>query len=148
MNSIALQLEYSVEADVSPAFAWRFLTDVANWNDPPAEFALDGPSEEGSCGTTLMPGQEPLHWRVAEVRPGKSFVLEMQLDRAKLTFEWRFDDLAENRTKLTQQIVLAGDNAKAYAGQVEAGFGPNLPDGMRRIAAEMAAAEKNSSSAH
>jgi hypothetical protein len=145
MNAMALLLEYSVEADVSPAFAWRFQTDVANWNDPPAEFALDGPFEEGSCGTTLMPGQEPLRWRVAEVRPGKSFILEMQLDRATLTFEWRFDDLAEHRTKLTQRIVLAGDNAKAYAGQVEAGFGPNLPDGMRRIASEMASAEKNSS---
>ena len=106
MNPIELQLEYSVEADVSPTFAWWFRTDIANWNDPPAEFALEGPFEEGSCGTTLMPGRETLHWRVAEVRPGKSFVLEMQLDRAKLTFEWRFDALAENRTKLTQQIVL------------------------------------------
>jgi hypothetical protein len=142
MNPIALELDYSVEADVSPTFAWRFRSDVANWNDPPAEFALDGPFEEGSYGTTLMPGQEPLQWRVAEVRPGKSFVLEMQFERAKLTFEWRFDALTENRTRLTQQIVLAGDNAKAYAGQVEAGFGPNLPDGMRRTAAEIAAAER------
>jgi hypothetical protein len=148
MNPIALQLEYSVEADVSPTFAWRFRTDIANWNDPPAEFALDGPFEEGSCGTTLMPGQEPLHWRVTEVRPGKSFSLEMQLDRATLTFEWRFDVLNENRTKLTQQIVLAGDNAKAYSEQVEAGFGPNLPGGMRRIAGEMETAEKNASSTH
>lgn len=44
-----------------------------------------------------------------------------------------------DRATLTQQIVLAGDHANAYAGQVEAGFSPNLPDGMRRIAAEMAA---------
>jgi hypothetical protein len=39
-------------------------------------------------------------------------------------------------------IVLSGDHAKAFAGKVEAGFGPNLQDGMGRIAAEMAAAEK------
>ena len=138
-----MHLEYSVEADVSPAFAWRFRTDIANWNDPPAEFAIDGPFEEGSCGTTRLPGQEPLHWRVAKVQPGESFVLVMQLDRATLAFEWRFDVLAERRTKLTQHIVLSGDNAKAYAAQVEAGFGPNLADGMRRIAAEMAAAGMN-----
>ena len=79
MNTIPLQWVYSVEADVSPGFAWRFRTDIANWIDPPAEFALHGLFEEGSWGTTLMPGQEPLHWRVAEVRPGRSFVLEMQL---------------------------------------------------------------------
>lgn len=72
----------------------------------------------------------------------------MQLDRATLTFEWSFDYLSEHRTKLTQHIVLTGDNAGAYAAQVEAGFGPNLPEGMRRIAAEMAAAEENSNTAH
>jgi hypothetical protein len=147
MSEIALHLEYSVEADVSPAFAWRFRTDVANWSDPPARFALDGPFEEGSCGRTLLPGQEPLHWRIRDVLPGKSFVLELQLDRAMLTFEWRFDDLPGHRTKLTQHIVLSGDKAGAYAEQVEVGFGSNLADGMRRIAAEMAAAEKHSNTA-
>ena len=143
MSEIALQLKYSVEADVSPAFAWRFRTDVANWNDPPARFALDGPFEVGSCGTTLLPGQAPLHWRISEVRPAQSFALEMKLDQAMLVFEWRFDELPGHRTKLTQEIVLSGDNARAYAAEVEAGFGPNLADGMRRIAAEMAAAENS-----
>jgi hypothetical protein len=145
MDPIALQLEHSVEAEVGLGFAWRFQTDVTNWNDPPAEFALDGPFEEGSCGTTLLPGQEPLHWRITKIRPGKAYVLEMQLDRAALTFEWRFEVVTERRTKLTQHIVLSGDNAREYAVQVEAGFGPTLRDGMRRIATEMAAAENNAS---
>jgi hypothetical protein len=147
MSGITLQLEYSVEADASPAFAWRFRTNVANWNGPPAKFALDGPFEVGSCGLTLLPGQEPLHWRIREVRPGKSFTLEMQLDGATLTFEWSFDDLSGNTTKLTQHIVLSGDSAGAYAGRVEAGFRPSLPGGMRRIAAEMAAAERHANRA-
>jgi hypothetical protein len=42
--------------------------------------------------------------------------------------------------------VLSGDNAGTYAAQ-EAGFGPNLPAGMMRVAAAMAAAEKHSSGA-
>lgn len=148
MSEIALQLRYSVEADVSPAFAWRFRTDVANWNDPPARFALDGPFEVGSCGTTLLPGQAPLHWRISKVSPAKSFVLEMQLDQAMLVFEWRFDELPGHRTKLTQEIVLSGDKARVYAAEVEAGFGPNLAAGMQRIAAEMAAAENESKRGH
>ena len=76
-----------------------------------------------------------------------SFVIEMQLDRATLTSEWYFDRVSDDRTKLTQRIILSGGNAGAYAGQVEAGFGPNLGDGMRRIAAEMMAAAKRSNSA-
>ena len=145
MSEYDLQLEHSVEADVSTPFAWRFRTDVANWNDPPAKFALDGPFEAGSRGTTILPGQAPIHWYIRDVQPGKSFV-EMQLDRAALSFEWRFDAMSEYRTRLTQRIVLSGENAAAYAGQVEAGFGPNLADGMRRIAAEMAAAEEHARS--
>ena len=142
MSEIALQLEHSVEADVSPAFAWSFRIDIANWNDPPAKFALDGPFAAGSRGTTLLPGQAPIHWNIRDVQPGKSFIVEMQLDRASLSFEWRFDALSEHRTRLTQVIVLSGDNAPAYAVQVEAGFGSNLSDGMKRIAAEMSAAEE------
>jgi hypothetical protein len=147
MSQVALQLEYSVEADVSPGFAWQFRTDVSNWNDPPAQFALDGPFGEGSRGTTLLPGLEPLHWRIRDVRHGESFAVDMQLDRAMLTFEWYFDSVSEDRTKLTQRIVLSGDNAGAYAAQVEAGFGPNLPGGMQRIAAEMVTAQNRSNSA-
>ena len=144
MSEIALRLKYSVETDATPAFAWRFRTDVANWNDPPARFALKGPFEAGSCGTTLLPGQAPLHWRIADVIPGKSFIIAMHLDQAMLAFEWRFDELPGYRTKLTQEIVLSGDNEPAYASQVEAGFGSNHAAGMDRIAAEIAAAESES----
>jgi hypothetical protein len=144
MSGVTLQLEHSVDADVSPAFAWRFRTNIANWNDPPAKFALDGRFVAGSRGTTILPGQDTLHWSIREVQPGKSFVIEMQLDRATLQFEWRFDALAEHRTKLTQCIVLSGDNAEAYANQIEASFGPSLPHGMRRIAADMESAEERS----
>src|SRR3954452_8944508 len=138
MSGIALELACSVEADVSPEFAWRYRTDVANWNDPPAQFALDGPFESGTRGRTVLPGRDPLYWRIRDVRPGTSFVMEMELEGATLSFEWQFDALAGGRTKLTQRILLAGDNAGAYAAQVREGFGPTLQDGMKRIAAEMA----------
>ncbi len=142
MRGIALQMEHSVEVEVSQEFAWRFQTDVGNWSDPPASFSLDGPFVAGSRGTTLLPGQEALRWTIRDVHPGKSYALEMQLDGATLMFNWCFDSLSERRTRLTQSIVLSGDNAASYVMQVEAGFGPNLPDGMKRIAAEMTAAEK------
>src|SRR5438132_11414255 len=141
MSGIAFQLEHSVEAAASLEFAWKYRTNIANWNDPPARFVLDGPFIAGSRGTTVLPGQEPLHWSIREVRPFTTFVLEMQLDKALLTFEWRFDALSEQRTRMTQKIVLSGDNAAAYVEQVEAGFRPSLAGGMRRIATEMAAAE-------
>jgi hypothetical protein len=143
MNDIACQLEHSVEADVSPSFAWNWRTDVKNWDDPPAHFQLDGPFASGSWGTTLLPGHEPLRWHIREVRPGRSFIIEMPLDRAVLSFEWRFDAVSDCRTRITQRIVLSGDNATAYATQVSSQFGSTLPDGMKRIADAMASAERS-----
>lgn len=134
-----MQLSHSVEVNVTPAFAWNYRTDIVTWNDPPAKFTLGGPFENGARGTTLLPGQDRLYWHVRDVKPDESFVVEMQLDRATLRFEWRFEELPGSRTKLTQHIVLSGENAHAYAAQVEAGFGGNLADGMKRLASEMAA---------
>ena len=147
MSEIALQLEHSVEAEVTAEFARKYRTDVANWNDPPARFVLDGAFIAGSRGTTELPGEQPLHWKVREVHPPRSFVLEMALDGAILTFEWRFEASSAQRTRMTQKIVLAGEHAAAYVEQVRSGFSPGLAEGMRRVAAEMAAAQSRSTSA-
>ena len=138
-----LVLEHSIDADVSLAFAWKFRTDVANWTDPPATFALDGAFTDGSQGSTTLAGQPPIIWWIRDVHAERSFAIEIPLDRATLRFEWYFDVVAGG-TKLTQRIVLSGANAIAYRQQVETGFGPTLADGMRRIAADMVAAERAS----
>jgi hypothetical protein len=140
MSAIALRLEHSVEVDVSLAFAWSYRTDITTWKDPPATFSLQGPFEAGSRGTTLLPNQAPLHWLIREVHPKKSFVIEMPLDRAIFASEWRFESVSERRIRMTQSITLSGENANAYVAQVESGFGPTLPEGMKKIAMEMSAA--------
>ena len=143
MKNIACQLEESVEVEVSPSFAWSWRTDIKNWDDPPAQFQLDGPFANGSWGTTLLPGQDPLRWQIRDVRPGTGFIIEMPLDRAVLSFEWLFDAVSNARTRITQRIVLWGDNAPAYANQVHVSFGSTLPAGMKRIADAMARAERS-----
>ena len=141
MGDIGCPLEYSVEVAVSPAFVWNWRTDIRNWDDPPAHFSLDGPFAAGTWGTTLFPEREPVRWQIREVRPGRLFIIDVPLDRATLSFEWWFDGLSERRTRMTQRILLSGENAASYAAQVQAGFGSNLPDGMKKIAASIVAAE-------
>ena len=84
MTNIACQLEHSVEVDVRASFAWSWRTDVKNWDDPPAQFELDGPFVKGAWGTTRFPDQELLRWQISDVQPGKSFVIVMKLDQAVL----------------------------------------------------------------
>lgn len=120
------------------------MTNVANWDDPPAKFELDGPFMAGSRGTTRAPGQETRHWELREVNPARSYTLEMVLDRAAMSFEWRFDGIADGGTRLTQHIVLQGENAAAYVAQVQSAFTSSLGAGMKKIAAAMELAEASS----
>src|SRR5438874_656310 len=122
MNDIAWETGQSVDANASPQFAWAYMTNVSNWDDPPARFELAGPFIAGSHGKTTVPGQEPRHWLIREVNPMKSYMLEMPLDRATMLFEWRFDRLPDGRTRLTQHITLKGENAAAYVEQVQLAF--------------------------
>jgi hypothetical protein len=132
-------LEHSVEVDVSLAFAWNYRTDITTWQDPPARFSLDGPFADGSWGTTSIPDHPLIRWQIRDVQPGRSFAMEMPLDSAAvLSFEWRFDAVSERRTRMTQRIVLTGDNAPAYEAAIRARFESTLADGMKRIAEVMA----------
>lgn len=138
MTKIDWEMTHAVETNASPAFAWDFWTDLRNWADPPAKFELDGPFVGGSRGTTRMPGQEPLHWLIREVTPPNAATIEMQLEGATLSFEWRFEGVADGRTRLTQRVVLKGDKADFYVSQMKSTFTANLPDGMNKLATAMA----------
>ena len=62
----------------------------------------------------------------------------MELPGAVLRFEWTFDELAEESTRLTQHISLEGPSEEQYSADVEAGFGNNIGPGMEKMAREMA----------
>lgn len=141
MSDIAWEISHSVETQASLPCAWNFMANISNWSDPPATFELDGPFQTGSRGTTHMPGQEPRHWTLADVRAPESYVVEAGLGGATLSVTWRFDGLAGGGTRLTQRIVLRGENDAAVVEQVRAAFTPGLAPGMSRIAGLMEGAE-------
>ena len=84
-----------------------------------------------------------MRWEIRDVRPGTAFIIEMPLDRAVLSFEWLFDAVSNGRTRITQRIVLWGNNAPADVNHVQARFGSTLHAGMKRIADAMARAERS-----
>jgi hypothetical protein len=124
------------------------MSTVANWSDPPAEFAIHGPFAAGTTGSTRMPGQPPTSWLIREVDSGRAYTIEAASfpDETQLLFHWRFDELSEHRTRLTQRIELLGKNAFAYADRIREAFEPNLEPGLQRIAEKMAQAASRAGS--
>jgi Polyketide cyclase / dehydrase and lipid transport len=134
MSDVMWETEHSVDTNASSSFAWKYMSHVTNWDDPPAQFELDGPFVTGGWGTTKMPGQPAQRWQLRDVRPMESYTIEFPLDGATLLFEWRFNPLPDGRTRLTQHIALKGEDASAYLADVQGTFASNLAPGMSRIA--------------
>jgi len=145
MTNNVWQTEHSVETTASVDFAWAYMSNVANWDDPPAQFTLEGPFADGSSGTTEMPGQPKQQWFLRDVIPATSYTIEFPLDRAVLYFKWSFATLPDARVRLTQRIVLEGENAAAYLPVVQQTFASSLRPGMERIAASIDAAHNSRS---
>ena len=51
MSGVAWETTHSVDSCASLPFAWAYMTNVANWDDPPVTFELDGPFTVGTPGT-------------------------------------------------------------------------------------------------
>lgn len=134
-------LEHAEVTGASRAFVWTYWTDVTHWDDPPASFALEGPFDSGSRGTTALPGREPLQWVLRDVREGESYRIVSELEEARLVCEWSFESLPEGGTKLRQRVGVTGPGAARQAEAVRQGFGPTLAEGMQRIARLLADAE-------
>ena len=133
------ECQCSIEVDVPAEFAWAHMTDIRNWNDPPAEFDLEGPFVEGTRGTTQMPGQPPISWTIRDVEPGRAYTIEGDSlpDGAVLLAHWRFDPRSEGTATLTQRMELRGEHGATSADEIQATFETNLEPGMRRIARTM-----------
>lgn len=127
------QFQHSVDCNAPQQFAWQYWTNIANWNDPPASFHLDGPFEAGSQLTTTLPGQT-LHSVIRNVILYREAAIEMELAGAILSFYWKFETLSPDRTRITQRLILSGASAAAYVAQASL-LEQGAPAGMKALVA-------------
>ena len=136
------KFEYSVECQAPRDFAWRFWTNVDNWSlDPGVDSVqLDGPFAAGSKGTTKIRNGDSVEWHLVEVRDCRHAVIEFPATGAVLRTHMTFEDSASGGTRITQQMMLAGEQAGAYEGTIGRQMEEGMPQGMRKLAAEIAKA--------
>ena len=136
----AWQFQHSVDCNTPRQFAWDYWTNIANWNDPPARFHLDGPFDVGSQLTTSLPGQT-LRSVIRDVIADREAIIEMQLPDAILSFHWKFENLSEHRTRITQWLVLSGPEAKSLVPRAST-LEESAPEGMKKLVAAIERAQQ------
>jgi hypothetical protein len=136
------ELRHSVIANANRQKVWEFVSNIDNLarieGDAVESMTLDGPFQTGTRGATKMRGQAPTHWRLAEVEPPERATYEMELPGAVVLFAWKYEELSDGRTRLTQHIVLDGPGAEAFVPFMEEHFVGNVPKGMEKLAEEVA----------
>ena len=142
------EFQHSVETTAKRDFAWGFWTDVNNWAfDTSVEWVrLEGPFASGTRGATKSPGMDVVHWVLKEVQPEKKAIVEIALDEAALLFHWRFEDIAEGGTRITQRASLTGASADSFARQIAPEFEKGIPAGMDKLVTEIERAEQQQKS--
>src|SRR5262245_37364592 len=137
----AWQFQHSIDCNAPLRFVWSYWTNIANWNDPPATFHLDGPFDVGSQLTTSLPGQT-LHSVIREVIQDRRAIIDMQLPEAILSFDWNFESLSVDRTRITQRLSLSGTNADVLVAQASILEG-TTPQGMKKLVAAIEGSVKS-----
>ena len=99
MSRMVWEFEHSVESGVPRQFAWKYWTDAANWEDPPARFEFDGPFAVGTRIRAILPDQT-LWSVIREVKDGQAARIETEVHGAVLAFHWRFEEVAAQRTRM------------------------------------------------
>jgi hypothetical protein len=133
MEEPVWDFQHSVECKASRESAWSYWTNIANWDDPPAKFELDGPFGAGSRLTTILPGQT-LHSVIRDVKARREATIEMQLPDAIVSFHWSFEELGKDRVQITQRIMLIGRNAKSFVTEASV-LERTAPEGVKKLAA-------------
>jgi len=133
------KFEYSVECQAARDFAWLFWTNVDNWRlDVEVDSVqLDGPFAAGSRGATKVRNGDSVNWFIVEVRDGNHAVIELPITGAVLRMAWTFEDSPRGGTRITQQMMLSGEQAGAYEETIGRQMEEGMPQGMRKLAAEI-----------
>jgi hypothetical protein len=138
--TMSWELKDSVIANANRQTVWEFVSNIDNLarieGDAVESMTLDGPYQAGTKGATKMRGQEPTYWRLVEVEPPGRTVTELELTDAVVRFTWTYEELPDNRTRLSQHMVLKGPGAEAYVPFMEEHFAGNIPKGMEKLAEE------------
>jgi hypothetical protein len=129
------EFEHVAECNAPRQFCWRYWTDIANWDDPPARFSLEGSFANGSRITTELPGQT-LVSVIRDVREGHAATIEIGLPNALFSFHWSFVDVDGKRTRISQRLVLSGEDTAIFLDQAKV-MGKNAPEGLKKLIAAM-----------
>ena len=129
--------EHSIETDASPESIWPLYTDVPAWPrwDQGLEWVtLTGPFAAGSTGSLKVPGQDPLPFKVLEVRPMEGFSDETYIPGLAIRFDHSLERMAAGKTRITHRVIITGPAADDLGSDLGPQITADVPEAMASLA--------------
>jgi hypothetical protein len=114
--SSSFTFTHTVEADVTAEAIWSLYADVSTWPSWDADAELitrDGPFAAGTTGTMKFAGQEPLRYRLTQVRPLREFVDETPLGELVVRVSHLLEPQPSGRVRITYSAEIDGPENQA-----------------------------------
>jgi hypothetical protein len=118
---------HSIEADVTAEAVWSLYEDLESWAvwDPEVvRVTREGPFATGTTGTLEFRGQDPLRYRLAEVRRLRAFVDEVPVGDLVVRVAHELEPLPTGSLRITYTAEIAGpaEQARAIGPMITADF--------------------------
>jgi hypothetical protein len=129
--------EHSIETDASPESIWPLYAEVPSWPrwDQGLEWVtLNGPFAAGSTGSLKVPGQDPLPFKVLDVRPRVGFSDETYILGLAIRFDHSLELTARGKTLITHRVIISGAAAEELGPQLGPQITSDVPEAMESLA--------------
>jgi hypothetical protein len=129
--------EHSIETDASPESIWPLYSDVPGWPrwDQGLEWVtLSGSFAAGSTGSLKVPGQDPLPFKVLDVRPREGFSDETYIPGLAIRFDHLLELTATGKTRITHRVIITGAAAEELGPQLGLQITSDVPEAVESLA--------------
>jgi hypothetical protein len=122
---------HSIEADVSAEAVWSLYEDLDSWSrwDPEVvRVTREGAFATGTTGTLEFRGQDPLCYRLADVRPLRRFVDEVPVGDIVVRVAHELEPLPTGSLRITYSAEVEGpaEQAQAIGPMITADFAQTM----------------------
>ena len=129
--------EHSIETAASPESIWPLYTDVPAWPrwDQGLEWVtLSGSFAAGSAGSLKVPGQDPLPFKILDVRPLEGFSDETYIPNLAIRFDHSLEQTTTGTTRITHRVIITGPAAEDVGPDLGLQITADVPEAMESLA--------------